>query len=92
MPDCYVGGVNTTDPSDYAPLHPGPGLALGLMLLLGLPSAPHEPRPKSPNYRCDTAGIPTPATVVALNETATRDSWEQRAARERRPQFAGTRR
>lgn len=69
--------MNTTDPSDYAPLHYGPGLALGLMLLLGLPGEPHKPRPKQPHYGCDPAAAPAPTRVVAFSRTG----WEMPAAR-----------
>ncbi|HVU22845.1 MAG TPA: hypothetical protein VHE13_01895 [Opitutus sp.] len=64
--------MNTTDPSDYAPLHYGPGLVLGLMLILGLPGAPHTPRPKQPRYGCDPAGRPPPTHLTAF----ARSGWE----------------
>lgn len=34
--------MNTDDPTDLSPLSYGTGLALGLFLILGLPSDPHS--------------------------------------------------
>jgi hypothetical protein len=56
--------VNTTDPSDYAPLHNGPGLALGLMLILGRAAGPKARRPRRPNLRRGMAGVATGLAAV----------------------------
>ncbi|HWA87380.1 MAG TPA: hypothetical protein VG710_14225 [Opitutus sp.] len=59
--------MNTTDPSDYAPLHAGPGLAIGLMLILGLRGAPRKPRPKRRRPDGDAAWLPPAMRVAALS-------------------------
>ena len=73
--------MNTTDPADYAPLHPGPGLAIGLSLLFARLRAPRAPGRKRPCPGAE-AGRPRPVRLVAF----ARSGWElQDVQRERMP-------
>ena len=78
-------GVNTTDPSDITPLSYGPGLVLGLLLILGLPTERRAPRPVAP----PPAQVNSPPERTAPGSDRLR--WEQQAVRERRVPTASSR-
>lgn len=48
--------MNTHDPSDIAPLSYGAGLALGLMLILGLPAEKKTSQPSAAPVRKGSTG------------------------------------
>jgi hypothetical protein len=63
--------MNSHDPTEIAPLSFGPGLALGLMLIIGLPAEPKAPRPNEPaRARGGVGGLASGAAIptVALCE------------------------
>lgn len=63
--------MNTDHPADIAPLSFGPGLALGLLLILGLPSDPTRGRTvtSAPTAADDSTAVPAmlPLPHVACN-------------------------
>lgn len=57
--------MNTDHPADIAPLSFGPGLALGLLLILGLPSEPTRGRTVTSGRTApdNSAAAPQPAML-----------------------------
>jgi hypothetical protein len=61
--------MNTHDPSDIAPLSYGAGLALGLMLILGLPAEEKQSQPSTAPAKREPTGCrlteaESPATPI----------------------------